>query len=185
MAIYREIGNLIFSSTICYLVPVLVTALLMRSIQSPVLLMSVLRFIGVLVHELLHLMVGTLMLAQPMSISLIPRREGNQIVLGSVAFKRLTWMNAWATALAPLLVVPGLFAIADWRLTYGARNITWGDLCWWILAAPLLLNCWPSRTDWRLVLISWPIICLGLLGATAYAWSQDLSFLLAWSSVAS
>lgn len=185
MAIYREIEALFFASATSYLIPVLVVALLMRFLQSPVLLMSALRFIGVLVHELLHLMVGTITLAQPTRITFIPRREGNQIVLGSVTFKRLTWMNAWATTLAPLLVVPGLLAFADWRLTYGSRHITWGDLCWWILAGPLLLNCWPSRRDWRLVLISWPIICLCLLGVTAYAWSQELSFLLAWSSVAS
>lgn len=168
-----------------YLVPMLVMAFVVRMLPPRSLAASLLRAVGVFSHELSHFIVGYLTRARPVGMTLIPRREGNQIILGSVEFERLTWANAWATALAPLLALPALYALALWRTTNQVGGLTFEDLAWWALAGPIALHCWPSRADWRIALISWPLLGLGLLSIALYVWTHDLSFLLAWSSVAS
>lgn len=183
--LYGAFENFVFNSSSGYLVPMLAMAVVVNSLPPNWLASSVLRVVGVLMHETLHLTVGFFVRARPVRMSLIPRRDGNQIILGSVVFERLSWLNAWATALAPLLALPGLYALCIWRTTNHAGGLTWQDLVLWTLAGPIILHCWPSRADWRLALISWPILCLTLLSAALYVWAQDLSVLLAWSSVAS
>lgn len=182
---YRATMEFAFASPRGYVVPMLAMAVVVRALPPRWLATSLLRSAGVLSHEIAHLLVGYFTKAKPVGMSLIPRREGNQIILGSVEFERLTWVNAWITALAPLFALPGLYALAFWRTSNHSGGLTLVDLSCWILAGPIILHCWPSRTDWRLALISWPILGLALLAAALYVWSQDLSFLLAWSSVAS
>lgn len=182
---YSALENFLLASPGGYLVPMLVMAFVVRMLPPRSLAASLLRAVGVFSHELFHFAVGYLTRARPIGMTLIPRREGNQIILGSVEFERLTWANAWATALAPLLALPVLYALTSWRTTNQVGGLAFEDLAWWILAGPIVLHCWPSRADWRIALISWPIVGLGLLSTALYVWTHDLSFLLAWSSVAS
>jgi hypothetical protein len=182
---YIALENFVLASPRGYLVPMLAMAFVVRMLPPRSLAASLLRAVGVFSHELLHFAVGYLTRARPIGMTLIPRREGNLIILGSVEFERLTWANAWATALAPLLALPALYALASWRTTNQVERLTFEDLAWWTLAGPIVLYCWPSRADWRIALISWPILGLGLLFTALYVWTHDLSFLLAWSSVAS
>ncbi len=181
---YNALENFVLANPVGYLAPMLVMAFVVRVLPPRSLAASLLRSVGVLSHELSHFVVGYLTRARPVGMTLIPRREGNQIILGSVEFERLTWANAWATALAPLLALPALYALASWR-TNQVGGLAFEDLAWWTLAGPIILHCWPSRADWRIALISWPILWLGLLSTVLYVWNHDLSFLLAWSSVAS
>lgn len=81
-----------------------------------------LQFTGVLVHEMLHFIVGLVTMARPSSMSLVPRTEGGRLVLGSVGFVGLNWLNAWITALAPLLAFPIIYWLASWRLTEGPQH---------------------------------------------------------------
>lgn len=164
---------------------VLATAVVVRALPIHWRAASLLRLVGVCAHEFFHLVVGYLTGAKPIGMTVIPRREGNQIILGSVEFERLTWANAWATAFAPLLALPALYALAVWRTSSQAGGLALEDLVWWTIGGPIVLHCWPSRADWRLALISWPILALVFLCAALYVWGQDLSFLLAWRSVAS
>lgn len=183
--IYRDAEKWFLASPSGYLAPMLAMAVLLRALPSHWLVVSLLRFIGVACHEALHLTVGFFTRAKPVRMSLIPRREGNQIILGSVEFERLTWANAWATALAPLVALPALYAVAIWRTSNHAGELAMEDLVGWALAGSTILHCWPSRADWRLALISWPVLGAALLSAALYVWTQDLSVLLAWRSVAS
>lgn len=109
-------------------------------------------------------------MARPSSMSLVPRTEGGRLVLGSVGFVGLNWLNAWITALAPLLAFPIIYWLASWRLTEGPQHFQWGDILIWLLFAPQCTNCWPSQADWRLVLISWPLGVLVVSAIVVWAW---------------
>lgn len=178
-------ANLIFTNHLTYLAPAVVPLLGMRVLGEASMITRTLRFMGVTTHELLHLGVGIITFASPTSFSVIPRRDEGRIVLGSVGFKRLRWYNALFTALAPLSVVPLLLLLSGTRTVSGVGAIQWQDLAFWILAGPCLLHCWPSKADWKLTLISWPLIALSILAAIVAAWAQDWSVLDAWSKVAS
>lgn len=178
--------NLIFSgSGLSYLTPAFVMVCLLALVPVDSGVHAVFRPAGVLVHELLHLTVGLITFARPTSFSVIPKREGKKIVLGSVGFANLNWMNAWLTALAPLLVIPFLLVGAEWRISQIGAHVQWWDALVWLGATVLLQNCLPSGADWRLALISWPILCVLASAFVVYGWAHDWSFLFAWSSVAS
>lgn len=126
---------------------------------------------GTLCHELAHFLVGLVVGARPVSLTIIPRKAGGggrQVhwQLGAVAFSRLRWYNAAPAALAPLLIVVLPLAVAWWR-TRGAWQWLPVDLAIACLLAPQWLSCWPSATDWRLAARSWPclLIIFALLAA--------------------
>jgi hypothetical protein len=110
---------------------------------------------GTLCHELAHFGVGLLCGAEPIGLTVIPRRVGRNWELGSVTFANLRWFNAAPSALAPLLVLAVPFAVAAWRTGpgwhFGPLDL---GLAW--LLAPQFLSFWPSPTDWRLAARSWP-----------------------------
>ena len=160
----------IFLSPIGYLAPSIVMGLLLLRFKGAM-AAQILQFTGVLIHESLHFIVGLLTMAQPSSISLIPKVEGKRLVLGSVGFLGLTWFNAWITALAPLLALPIIYGLASWRLTEGPKHFLWGDILVWLVFAPQWLNCWPSRADWKLVLISWPFAVLLASASVIWVWA--------------
>lgn len=59
---------------------------------------------GTLCHELAHFVAGLLTFARPVSLSIIPRREGKGYRLGEVKLANARWYNSAFTALAPLLL---------------------------------------------------------------------------------
>lgn len=65
---------------------------------------AVLTLMGTIGHEALHALVGWLVNAQPTSFSILPKRQQNFWVLGSVGFKNLTIWNAAPAAFAPILL---------------------------------------------------------------------------------
>ncbi|WP_051293740.1 hypothetical protein [Pseudoduganella violaceinigra] len=84
--------------------------------------------------------------------------------LGEVKLANVRWYNAAPTALAPLLLALIPWAIAVLRTRQG-WHFTPLDAGLAFLIAPQFLACWPSATDWKLSLRSWPLL---LLGATAW-----------------
>lgn len=120
--------------------------------------------VGTLFHELAHFSAGLLTNAEPIGMSVIPRRikrpkgaqgRGHNWELGSVTFANLRWYNAAPAALAPLLVLLLPFAVAWWRTRHG-----WVfeplDLALMPVLAPQFLSFWPSPVDWKLAARSWP-----------------------------
>lgn len=163
------ISKWLLSSTVCYMTPTAAIAAMLLFQRRGSATVKVLHFSGVLIHEVLHFIVGLLFMARPTSISLIPRSEGGRLILGSVVFVGLTWFNAWATALAPLLAVPIILCLVRWRLGAGPQHLQFWDVLIWLLVAPQLLHCWPSRADWKLVLLSWPLAVL--IGMIFVVWT--------------
>jgi hypothetical protein len=118
---------------------------------------------GTLCHELAHFSVGLLTNAEPIGMSVLPRRikrpkgqpRGHNWELGSVTFANLRWYNAAPAALAPLLVLLVPLGVAWWR-TRGGWIFEPIDLAIMFLLAPQFLSFWPSPVDWRLAARSWP-----------------------------
>ena len=137
---------------------------------------------GTLCHELAHFSVGLLTNAEPVGLSVIPKRikkargsphGGHNWELGSVTFANLRWYNAAPAALAPLLILVLPFAVAWWRTRRG-----WAfepvDLALTLFLAPQFLSFWPSPVDWRLATRSWPWIPILLLAGFATIYRTEL-----------
>ncbi|BBQ03078.1 hypothetical protein BSFA1_82060 (plasmid) [Burkholderia sp. SFA1] len=155
------------AAMLTYLVPPAIAALMLRSLSGRIAVFALATLTGTMVHELLHAIVGALTGARPISMSLFPRRsaDGRGYVMGSVTFENLTWYNAAPACLAPLLGLP-LLAFVAWLRVNGGWHFEALDILLWALLAPQFLTCWPSSTDLRLSLLSWPIY----LAAGAIAW---------------
>ncbi|OON63292.1 hypothetical protein B0920_07815 [Massilia sp. KIM] len=133
---------------------------------------------GTLCHELAHFSVGLLTNAEPVGMSVIPRRiakpgKGHNWELGSVTFANLRWYNAAPAALAPLLVLCVPFAVAWWR-TRGGWVFEPLDLALMFFLAPQFLSFWPSPVDWRLAARSWPYAPLLVLVLAFYFYHERL-----------
>lgn len=133
---------------------------------------------GTVCHELAHFSVGLLTNAEPVGMSVVPRRipkagKGHNWELGSVSFANLRWYNAAPAALAPLLVLLVPFAVAWWR-TRNEWMFEPVDLALMFLLAPQFLSFWPSPVDWRLAARSWPYVPLLLLLAGGWFYHAEL-----------
>jgi len=153
-----------------YLLPAAVLALVIAYLSRLHPLFFLLTLAGTICHELAHLLVGLLVGARPVSMSIIPRRVAgpgrrSHWQLGSVSFTRLRWYNAAPAALAPFGILLLPLAVAWWR-TRGDWHFTSVDAIIALLLAPQLLSFWPSGTDWRIAARSWPLLLLaGVIGA--------------------
>lgn len=150
-----------------YLVPSLALAFLIRLLTTLHPLFFVFSVVGTLCHELAHFGVGLLLGAEPVGLSIVPRRTGRSWELGSVTFANLRWYNAAPAALAPLLVLLVPLAVAWWR-TRAPWHFGPVDLALTLLVGPQFLACWPSAVDWRLARRSWPWLVLAALAAAVW-----------------
>lgn len=133
---------------------------------------------GTLCHELAHFSVGLLTNAEPVGLSILPRRlarsgKRQQWELGSVTFANLRWYNAAPAALAPLLVLAVPIVVAWWR-TRQPWVFEPLDLALTFILAPQFLSFWPSPVDWRLACRSWPYAPLLVLALTGYFYHDRL-----------
>lgn len=125
---------------------------------------AILALPGTILHELAHVCVGLLAFARPTSVSLWPRRERGQFVLGEVGFRSVGYFNGAPVALAPLLLLP----LAAW-LFLGTVHAWGGNLLSWAtdgyLTAVLLRASIPSSADVRVAALSimaYAILCTGI-----------------------
>ncbi|MTW13628.1 hypothetical protein GM658_23745 [Pseudoduganella eburnea] len=151
-----------------YLVPSLCLAAAIWVLSRRFVVFTLLQLPGTLCHELAHFLAGLVTFAQPVSLSVIPRRDGNGYRLGEVKLANASWYNSALTALAPMLLVLIPWGIAVQR-THGAWHFTPLDAGLALLIAPQFLACWPSAADWKLAMRSWPLALIA--GAGWYAWT--------------
>lgn len=107
---------------------------------------------GTVAHEVLHYAAGLVFGAQPVSLSVIPRRrpEGGWL-LGSVNFARLRWWNSVPVGLAPLALVPA----GGWMFLESASLplLSMPAIGLKLLATQCLVAGWPSPRDWAHAII--------------------------------
>ncbi len=175
-SLFLPVGLCAQADLLLYLAPSLALALLLWIASSAHPAFFVFTAAGTLCHELAHFSVGLLTNAEPVGLSVLPRRRGRLWELGSVTFANLRWYNAAPAALAPLLVLALPLAVAWWR-TRGEWRFGPLDLALTLVLAPQFLSFWPSPVDWRLAARSWPWLPL-LAAGTALLWWQPALFQL-------
>jgi hypothetical protein len=135
-----------------YLAVVIAMAILLHFLRTMPRFFSLVSLPGTVGHELLHFLVGTLTLARPVRVSLLPKfhRDGSA-TLGYVMFSNIRWYNALWVGFAPLLALPAAVALVYFRAAQipplGIYELAWG-----YLAATLAYSCLPSRADVDIVL---------------------------------
>jgi hypothetical protein len=162
-----KLAALAIGWTFCgYLATVIVAAVLLHWLRRMPRFFSLLSLPGTIGHELLHFLVGTLALARPVKVSLIPKfhRDGSA-TLGYVVFANIRWYNALWVGFAPLLALPA----ALWLVYYRSALIpplSLRELAWSYVAASLTYSCMPSKADVQIVL-SKPVGLIAYVGAAA------------------
>ncbi|WP_432263228.1 hypothetical protein [Cupriavidus sp. TMH.W2] len=153
------------AATLAYLGPPAVGALFLRAISGRFATFALATLVGTIVHETLHLVLGAMTGARPVSMNLFPRKSPDgRMVMGSVTFENLRWYNAAPACLAPLIGFPLMVWIA-WLRAHEDWHFQLIDLAIWGALAPQFISSWPSSTDLRLSLISWPIYLAAGIGA--------------------
>ena len=89
--------------TLAYLGAMAAVLWLMNQARRSFWLLSLLALPGTCCHEVCHWVAGRLMNGQPVRFTVIPHREGEGYVLGSVHFANLRWYNAFFVGMAPLV----------------------------------------------------------------------------------
>ena len=124
-----------------YLAIVIATASLLHYLRRMPRFFSLVSLPGTIGHELLHWLVGTLALARPVKVSLIPKfhRDGSA-TLGYVMFSNIRWYNALWVGFAPLLALPAAIWLVYWRSTQ-IPPLVMQELAWSYIAASLTYSC--------------------------------------------
>lgn len=142
----------------------LMTFILVRCSLHPT-TFALVAWVGTLMHELAHALVGAVLGARPASMTLWPKSLGNgQWQLGGVSFTNLKWWSAPWTAMAPMLLAPlSLFLAYTWAYPdWAAGNFTSAMPALYICAT-ILQASWPSSTDFE---VAFPgLVVIGAVSA--------------------
>lgn len=128
---------------------------------------AVVALAGTALHELMHFLVGAVLGARPVSVSLFPKQKDGVWTLGSVEFETLGLWNSAPVALAPLLLLPIAALGVLWGLPALLEAGQW--TLWFVtgyVTAAALQASLPSSTDWRVGGAS--ILLYSALGAAGY-----------------
>lgn len=98
-----------------------------------------------LLHELCHYLVAYVTGSRPAPMDIVPKRSGDDWVLGSVRFHAGTFSAAFV-ALAPLLLLG--VAWACWPTSQPVTSFAWQVLQGAVFAWSLQ-GAWPSGVDWE------------------------------------
>lgn len=141
--------------------------------------LSVWNFIGVLLHEICHLLVGMALFAGPSGFSLIPKSDGNgKWVMGSVRFRKLNALNSLPIGLAPLLLVAIAFKVYQHWDVWFAPSLG-SILCLYLVLFLLLYESLPSGQDMKVAFNRKSIFLYGVLGAIVfYLFNRELIYRL-------
>lgn len=125
-------------------------------------------FLSTLAHECCHYLAGKLCRATVHGFTLLPRREGNRLVLGSVTFRNLNPFTAPLVALAPLSLLPvACLLFINWTtLITPSPAATIGLYTSMYLLA---YGSIPSTADLKIALNWKSVLLYGLMGYLGYA----------------
>ena len=157
-----------------YFAVVIAIAALLHRLRDVPRFFSLVCLPGTIGHELLHFLVGTLALAKPVKVSLIPKfhRDGSA-TLGYVMFSNIRWYNALWVGFAPMLALPVALILVYYR-SLQIPPLDALELVWAYVAASLVYSCLPSKADIDIV-ASKPaglIVYLGVATAAFWMWAN-------------
>lgn len=165
------LAGLTFGWAFCgYFAVVIATAALLHHLRGMPRFFSLVSLPGTIGHELLHFLVGTVTLAKPVKVSLLPKfhRDGSA-TLGYVMFSNIRWYNALWVGFAPLLALPAAFVLVYLRAAH-VPPLEPVELAWSYVAASLAYSCLPSRADVDIVLSKPAGLATYVVVASALAW---------------
>lgn len=147
-----------------YLTVAATIAALIRMLRGHFLLFSLLCLPGTLSHELLHWIVAFLFNAHPGKLSIIPKRNGDSYILGTVECRNVRWYNGWIVGTAPLLLLPCAYWLATQHASDLSLHPTPLDAALIYLTAQFLIACIPSVQDIKIALYnSWWLLAIGMI----------------------
>jgi len=155
---------------LCYLGALALMLWLLRKAQGWYWMFSFIVLPGTLCHELCHWCTGKLLNGQPVRFTVIPRREGRGLVLGSVHFAHVRWYNAFFIGVAPVVLLPLALGLLLWRLRMNPV-FGWKEAAMVFLLSNLVFGAIPSWQDLKVAARS-PIGWLGLLGGGIFLWMK-------------
>lgn len=157
---------------------VLVWLFLLRWVRYSGWGIAILTLIGTISHEVLHAAVGWIVYAKPTSFSVIPRRQKNCWVLGSVGFRNLNIWNSAPAAFAPLLLAWVSWLIFGYWTQpafHSGHYVSW--LVSGYVAAVALFSCVPSHIDIKMGALS--ALMYGCIGGLIWLAAFQISHFVA------
>lgn len=134
--------------------------------------LALLAFPGTFTHELLHFIVGTLLLAKPAGFSVWPKRADGGWLLGSVSFRKINLLNGAFVGLAPLLLLPlAWLSLTRLVLPFWVHHQWAGWTMAGYFTATLLFSALPSLQDFKVARPS--LLLYGTLGAIGWLWGSS------------
>ena len=103
---------------------------------------------GTLLHELMHFIVGLVLNARPCNFKILPQRNMDGYVMGSVGFRNVTFYNAVPSALAPLLLLPIGFYVNRYLLPMLNPTVV-NCILYVLLQTVIIENALPSKADFK------------------------------------
>ncbi|TCV88979.1 hypothetical protein [Sulfurirhabdus autotrophica] len=154
------------TSLVVYLAVVGGFVLLLRFLQRYLGVFFLMVLPGTIAHELSHFLLGALTFGRPRNFSIIPKRQGEGYVLGSVSLANVRWYNGLFIGFAPLLLLPAAILLIKWRVASHPVVYFAHELLWVYCAANLIHGCIPSTQDIRIAAVSvwWVLPVMAVAG---------------------
>ena len=173
---YKDLISLneLNSINILSILVVIITLYIFKRINN-FYLISLLTLPGTFMHEMMHLIASFISFGKPVSFTIIPKKKGAGLTLGSVSSANIRWYNAIIISLAPLL----LFVIAYYLLIY-IQNLD--DKIYFYLGLYMVANLifagMPSSTDWKLAFKkSWILLLIIIVSILEYKFHLIQNFI--------
>ena len=127
---------------------VIVLVHLKNATYKSMLLCALINLPGTILHETMHFIVGLLLNAKPCNFTLMPRRNENGYVMGSVGFTNITFYNAIPSSMAPLMLLPIGFYLNRYFLPTMTPTVT-NYILYVLLQTIIIENAMPSAADFK------------------------------------
>jgi hypothetical protein len=108
-----------------------------------------LNLVGTLLHELAHFFIALVLNGRPTSFTILPRRQGDMWVFGSVEITNSQWYNALPIAMAPLLLFLAAYFLDRWYIAMPIEKTLWSDFGYLMALVILVENAIPSTQDFK------------------------------------
>jgi len=161
--------NYVLSNEAIIIIMTTIFILKIKNLSTNIYYRALTNFVGTFFHELAHFCIALIFLKIPKKISVIPKREGDMHVYGSVSidYEDYNLINRTPIALAPLIIYP-LFVFNPYvKSEYFSfmGNSVYSRILFLYLIIVLIINAIPSKTDFKLAfsssLIFWLLLIMG------------------------
>ncbi len=162
-----KIHNTIAESALCFF-------FIAGIIRPFTIVYSVFLLPSTLFHELTHYIMALLFNGKPVRFSIIPKKQGAYINLGSVSCANITAYNAIQIGLSPFILVPAMILYVDIiDKIHFSRSIASLSLEGYMVFS-FLSGCIPSYPDFKIVFVDGIITVLLLACCVAFYFYNTL-----------